>query len=113
MTAPKGPRTFAVRFRKSRARIQTQDGTVTVLATAFQGTRLTGPNDVVVASDGAIWFSDNGAGIRGNYLGDKARQEMPFRVYRLDPKTGAFTIAVSDMERPNGLCFSPDESRLY
>ena len=55
-------------------------------------------------SDGSIWFSDNGAGIRGNYMGDKAEQEMPFRVYRLDPATGELTIAVGDMERPNGLC---------
>jgi gluconolactonase len=89
------------------------DGTVTVLAASFEGTRLTGPNDVVVKSDGSIWFSDNGAGIRGYYLGDKAPQELPFRVYRLDPASGAMTIAVGDMERPNGLCFSPDESRLY
>ena len=64
-------------------------------------------------SDGSIWFSDNGAGIRGNYLGDKAAQELPFRVYRLDPDSGALSIAVGDMERPNGLAFSPDESRLY
>ncbi len=89
------------------------DGTITVLASDFQGTRLTGPNDAVVKSDGSIWFSDNGAGIRGNYLGDKAPQEMPFRVYRLDPVSGSYTIAVGDMERPNGLAFSPDESRLY
>ena len=83
------------------------DGTVTVLAEAFEGTRLTGPNDVVVKSDGSIWFSDNGAGIRGNYLGDKAPQEMPFRVYRLDPASGTLRIAADDMERPNGLCFCP------
>lgn len=89
------------------------DGTVTVLASHFQGTRLTGANDVVVKSDGSIWFSDNGAGIRGHYLGDKAPKEMPFRVYRLDPETGDLTIAIDDMERPNGLCFSPDESLLY
>ena len=89
------------------------DGTVTVLASHFQGTRLTGPNDVVVKSDGSIWFSDNGAGIRGNYLGDKAQQEMPFRVYRLDPVSGALSIAVGDMARPNGLAFSPNEDRLY
>jgi gluconolactonase len=89
------------------------DGTVTVLAEQFAGTRLTGPNDVVVKSDGSVWFSDNGAGIRGNYLGDKAPQELPFRVYRLDAATGKLSIAVDDMERPNGLCFSPDESRLY
>ena len=80
------------------------DGTVTVLADTFEGTRLTGPNDVIVKSDGTIWFSDNGAGIRGNYMGDKAPKEMPYRVYKLDPRTGALTIAVGDMERPNGLC---------
>jgi gluconolactonase len=89
------------------------DGTVTVLADHWQGTRLTGANDVVVKSDGSIWFSDNGAGIRGNYLGGKAPQELPFRVYRIDGATGEVTIAVEDMERPNGLCFSPDESLLY
>jgi len=89
------------------------DGTITVLASHFEGVQLTGPNDVVVTSDDSIWFSDNGAGIRGNYLGDKARAELPFRVYRLDPATGALTIAVGDMERPNGLCFSPEENRLY
>jgi gluconolactonase len=89
------------------------DGTVTVLASHFEGTRLTGPNDVVVKSDGSIWFSDNGAGIRGNYLGDKAPQEMPYRVYRLDPVTGALSIAAGDMARPNGLAFSPNEDRLY
>jgi gluconolactonase len=89
------------------------DGTVTVLADHFDGIRLTGANDVIVKSDGSIWFSDNGAGIRGNYLGDKAPQELPFRVYRIDPQTGEMTIAVGDMDRPNGLCFSPDEKRLY
>ena len=89
------------------------DGTVTVLADRFDGKQLTGPNDVVVKSDGSIWFSDNGAGIRGNYLGHKATPELPFRVYRIDGRTGELTIAVGDMQRPNGLCFSPDESRLY
>ncbi len=89
------------------------DGRITVLAHSFEGKRLTGPNDVVVKSDGTIWFSDNGAGIRGNYLGNKAPQELPFRVYRLDMRTRQLTIAVGDMERPNGLAFSPDEKRLY
>jgi gluconolactonase len=89
------------------------DGTMTVLASSFQGTRLTGPNDVIVKSDDSIWFSDNGAGIRSNYLGHKAPKEMPYRVYRLDPASGELTIAVGDMERPNGLAFSPDEKRLY
>ena len=89
------------------------DGTIAVLADSFDGKKLTGPNDVVVKSDGSIWFSDNGAGIRGNYLGHKAIAELPYRVYRIDGRTGQTTIAVGDMERPNGLCFSPDEKRLY
>jgi gluconolactonase len=89
------------------------DGTITVLAESFDGKKLTGPNDVVVKSEGSIWFSDNGAGIRGNYLGHKATAELPYRVYRIDGRTGHITIAVGDMERPNGLCFSPDEKRLY
>jgi len=89
------------------------DGTITVLAESFDGKKLTGPNDVVVKSDGSIWFSDNGAGIRGNYLGHRATPELPYRVYRIDPRAGQITVAVGDMERPNGLCFSPDESRLY
>ena len=89
------------------------DGTITVLADSFEGKRLTGPNDVVVKSDGSIWFSDNGAGIRGNYLGHKATVELPYRVYRIDGRTGQIAVAVGDMERPNGLCFSPDEQRLY
>ena len=91
------------------------DGAVTVLAERFDGKRLTGPNDVVVKSDGSIWFSDNGAGIRGNYLGNKGPQELPFRVYRLDPSTGAATVVVdpAQQERPNGLAFSPDETKLY
>src|SRR5271169_4667056 len=89
------------------------DGTITVLADSFDDKRLTAPNDVVVKSDGTIWFSDNGAGSRGNYLGHTAPQEHPFRVYRLDPRTNSMTIAVGDMARPNGLCFSPDETKLY
>jgi gluconolactonase len=89
------------------------DGSITVLADSFEGVRLTGPNDVVVKSDNTIWFSDNGAGTRGNYLGHTMPQNLPFRVYRLDPATGELTVAVGDMQRPNGLAFSPDESKLY
>ncbi len=89
------------------------DGAITVLAESFEGKRLTGPNDVAVKSDNSIWFSDNGAGTRGNYLGHVAPQELPYRVYRLDPATKQMTIAVGDMKRPNGLAFSPDEKLLY
>ena len=89
------------------------DGSISVLAATFDSKKLTGPNDAIVKSDGSIWFSDNGAAIRGNYLGHKATQELPFRVYRIDGRSGEMTVVVDDMERPNGLCFSPDESKLY
>ena len=89
------------------------DGSITVLADSFEGKKLTAPNDVVVKSDGSIWFTDNGAGTRGNYLGHTAPQELPFRVYRIDPGSGQISVAVGDMERPNGLAFAPDETRLY
>ena len=89
------------------------DGTISVLMDSFQGKRLNAPNDVVVHSDGAIWFSDPGYGIMSNYEGHKAALELPCVVYRLDPKTHAATVVVSDLDKPNGLCFSPDEKLLY
>ena len=89
------------------------DGTVTVLAERFDGKQLTGPNDVVVKSDGSIWFSDNGAGIRGNYLGHKATPELPYRVYRIDGRTGEIEVAVGDMERPKDSPSRPTRQRLY
>ena len=88
-------------------------GTITVLMDSFQGKKLNAPNDLVVHSDGAIWFSDPGYGIMSNYEGHKAPFELPANVYRLDPKTGEATVVASDMDKPNGLCFSPDEKKLY
>jgi gluconolactonase len=89
------------------------DGRVTVLADNIDGTPLNAPNDVVVSADGAVWFTDPGYGIMGHYEGDKAEPQLPTRVYRLDPTTGALDAVLESLERPNGLCFSPDESRLY
>ncbi|MDD9949147.1 MAG: SMP-30/gluconolactonase/LRE family protein [candidate division Zixibacteria bacterium] len=89
------------------------DGTITVLIDRFDGKRLNAPNDVVVHSDGSVWFTDPGYGILMNYEGHKAEFEQPTRVYRLDPVTGGATVIADDFMRPNGLCFSPDESRLY
>src|SRR5580692_5184780 len=85
------------------------DGTITVLMDSYQGKKLNAPNDLVVDSGGAIWFSDPGYGIMSNYEGHKAPFEVPANVYRLDPKTHEATVVASDMDKPNGLCFSPDE----
>jgi gluconolactonase len=89
------------------------DGTTTVLMDQYQGKPLNAPNDVVVKSDGSVWFTDPGYGIIFNYEGHQAPLELPAVVYRLDPTTGAATVVVEDMSKPNGLCFSPDESLLY
>jgi gluconolactonase len=89
------------------------DGTITVLLDSFQGKKLNAPNDIVTHSDGAVWFTDPGYGIMSNYEGHKATFELPTAVYRIDPKTHQAAVVASDMDKPNGLCFSPDEKRLY
>lgn len=89
------------------------DGTITVLMDSFKGKRLSSPNDVVVKSDGTIWFTDPPFGILGNYEGRKAEPELGQNVYRLDPETGTATIVADDILGPNGLAFSPDEKILY
>lgn len=89
------------------------DGTVTVLIDSFEGKRLSSPNDVVVKSDGSIWFTDPPFGILGNYEGHKAEPELGQNVYRFDPETGATTVVADDIPGPNGLAFSPDERKLY
>ncbi|MEO6269609.1 MAG: SMP-30/gluconolactonase/LRE family protein [Lautropia sp.] len=89
------------------------DGSITVLADNFQGRRLNSPNDIVCKSDGSIWFTDPTFGIAGNYEGKKATPELPHSVYRIDPVSGSLDLLLDDLAGPNGLCFSPDESRLY
>ena len=89
------------------------DGTITVVADRFQGKPFNAPNDLVVHSDGGIWFTDPGYGILGNYEGHKAAFELPCNVYRIDPKTKELSVVIDDMDRPNGICFSPDEKKLY
>jgi gluconolactonase len=88
------------------------DGTITVLADKFDGKPLNSPNDVVVKSDDSIWFTDPPFGILGNYEGHTAAPELPTNVYRID-RTGRLTVATGEINRPNGLAFSPDESKLY
>jgi gluconolactonase len=98
-----------------RSVIRTEiDGTITVVAEGHDGKRLNSPNDVVVKSDGSIWFTDPPFGLLGNYEGYRAEPELPItRVYRVDGPSGALSVAADDVNGPNGLAFSPDESILY
>ena len=89
------------------------DGTVTVVADSFEGKRLNSPNDAVVHPDAGIWFTDPPYGIRGNYEGLQAESELPNTIYRVDPQTGGITKASDEIGAPNGICFSPDYSKLY
>ena len=89
------------------------DGNLTVLMDSWQGKKLNSPNDVVVKSDGSIWFTDPPFGIHGNYEGNRADSEVPQAVYRIDGQTGRASIVADDVLGPNGLCFSPDETILY
>jgi gluconolactonase len=90
------------------------DGSVTTLADAYNGKRLNSPNDVVVKSDGSIWFTDPSYGIDSDYEGNKSpREQKANRVYRIDPKSGAIAVVADDFVQPNGIAFSPDESELY
>lgn len=89
------------------------DGRITVIADSFEGRPLNSPNDVIVARDGAIWFTDPHYGIMTDYEGHRAAEENARAVYRCDPEAGTLEQVVTDMQCPNGLCFSPDESLLY
>ncbi|MBB5695025.1 SMP-30/gluconolactonase/LRE family protein [Muricoccus pecuniae] len=89
------------------------DGRITVIADRFEGKRLNSPNDVVVKSDGTIWFTDPPFGILSDNEGERAESELPQNVYRVDPARGTIEVAADGIEGPNGLAFSPDESILY
>jgi gluconolactonase len=89
------------------------DGRISMLVDTHAGRRLNAPNDVVVRSDGQIWFTDPLYGILNDYEGGRQVSEQPPAVYRFDPVTGEIAIVAADFEGPNGLAFSPDERRLY
>jgi gluconolactonase len=90
------------------------DGTVTTLADRYQGKRLNSPNDVVVKSDGTVWFTDPTYGIDGNFEGYAAESEIgSSNVYRFDPASATLHVVADDFVQPNGLAFSPDERLLY
>jgi len=89
------------------------DGKITVLMDQWRGKPLNSPNDVVVNSDGSIWFTDPPFGILGNYEGHKAESQVPQAIYRIDGDSGTATVVADDVLGPNGLCFSPDGRVLY
>lgn len=90
------------------------DGSITVLAERFQGERLNSPNDVVVKSDGSVWFTDPDYGILANYEGEPGSSEIgACHVYRVDPASGDVACVADDFVKPNGIAFSPDERYLY
>jgi len=90
------------------------DGTRSIVASHFEGKRFNSPNDVVVKSDGSVWFTDPSYGIDSDYEGDAAASEIGAqRVYRVDAASGAVSVVASDFVQPNGLAFSADESLLY
>jgi gluconolactonase len=98
-----------------RAVMRTEhDGKLFIIADEFGGKRLNGPNDIVVRSDGTIWFTDPGYGIGSYYESDhQMGEQLPRAVYRVDPRTGKMEVVSKDQTRPNGLAFSHDEKKLY
>lgn len=92
-----------------RLSLTEHDGRVVTIVDRFDGKKLNSPNDVVVKSDGTIWFTDPPYGL--SKIEDK--EQAGNYVFRHDPATGATTVLVQDFDMPNGLCFSPDEKHLY
>lgn len=89
------------------------DGATTVIADKWQGKPLNSPNDLVVDPDGAIWFTDPPYGILGYYEGFQAKPEIKEAVYRVEPKTGKMDKVTDELDKPNGICFSPDYKKVY
>ena len=87
---------------------------MTVLASKYNGKPFNAPNDAVVhKGDNSIWFTDAGYGSMWNYEGNKGPLHLKESIYRIDGKTGKTTKLTDDIDKPNGLCFSPDLDKLY
>ena len=113
LTYDKGGHLIACEHANRRVSRTTADGEIITIASHYEGKRLNSPNDVVVKSDGSIYFTDPPYGLSASY-GVESEKELDFQgVYRLSPNGDTLTLLVDDFDRPNGLCFSPDESILY
>lgn len=113
LTYDKGGHLIACEHANRRVSRTTADGDVLTIASHYQGKRLNSPNDLVVKSDGSIYFTDPPYGLRAA-SGPESKKELDFQgVYRLSPNAETLTLLVDDFDRPNGLCFSPDETILY
>ena len=113
LTYDKGGHLIACEHANRRVSRTTADGDVLTIASHYQGKRLNSPNDIVVKSDGSIYFTDPPYGLRAA-SGPESEKELDFQgVYRLSPNAETLTLLVDDFDRPNGLCFSPDETLLY
>jgi gluconolactonase len=89
------------------------NGTVTTVASKYNGKPLNSPNDIVVHPDGSVWFTDPPYGILGNYEGNPAQPELKEAVYRVDPQTAKVDLVTDELDKPNGICFSPDYKKIY
>ncbi|MGB1285832.1 MAG: SMP-30/gluconolactonase/LRE family protein, partial [Aggregatilineales bacterium] len=97
----------------SRVTRTEHDGSITVIASHYNGKQLNSPNDIIVKSDGSIYFTDPTSG-REAFVGIPREPDLPFSgVYRVDPETLEMTLLVDDFAKPNGLCFSLDEKQLF
>lgn len=112
-TRDRAGRLVSCEHQTSRVTRTEYDGSITILADQFNGRPLNSPNDVIVKSDGSIWFTDPYFGAESDYEGQQHSPTLPAALYRIDGQTGHITIIADDILGPNGLCFSPDESKLY
>ena len=113
LTYDKGGHLIACEHANRRVSLTTADGEILTIASHYQEKRLNSPNDIVVKSDGSIYFTDPPYGLSAAY-GAESEKELDFQgVYRLSPDYETLTLLVDDFDRPNGICFSPDESVLY
>jgi gluconolactonase len=113
-TVDRQGRLVTCEHRNRRVSRTEHDGAITIIADRYSGKLLNSPNDVVVHSDGAVWFSDPTYGIDDEKWGLRAESEIGRQyVYRVDARSGRIEVAADDLIQPNGLAFSPDEKTLY